>query len=161
MADCIWPQRTRPLRQLTEDQHAAWERDGYLVLPDTVPLDLCANAAAAVRRFIGADDARPESWYTNTQDIYDATLSPRPAHGPCGMVQLYHHATLWALRQHPAVHACFADVYGTERLYVTCDRAHFKPPQSAAHPAWSDAGPVHSGLHWDVDVTDRPVPFSV
>ena len=159
--DCSWPKRTRPLRHLTEDQYAAWERDGYLVLPGIVPLDVCANAAAAVRRFIGADDARPETWYKNTQNIYDATLSPRPAHGPCGMVQLYHHATLWALRQHPAVHACFADVYGTERLYVTCDRAHFKPPQSAAHPAWSDAGPVHSGLHWDVDIKNTPVPFSV
>ena len=161
MADCIWPQRTRPLRQLTEAQYAAWERDGFVVLPGLIPSDLCANAAAVIRKYIGADDARPETWYTNTQDIYDATLSPRPAHGPCGMVQLYHHATLWALRQHPAIHACFADVYGTERLYVTCDRAHFKPPQSAAHPAWSDAGPVHSGLHWDVDVKNTPVPFSV
>ena len=54
MDDCIWPERTWPLRQLTEDQYAAWERDGYLVLPDTVPLDLCANAAAVIRRFIGA-----------------------------------------------------------------------------------------------------------
>ena len=161
MADCIWPQRTRPLRQLTEAQYAAWERDGFVVLPGLIPSDLCANAAAVIRKYIGADDARPETWYTNTQDIYDATLSPRPAHGPCGMVQLYHHATLWALRQHPAIHACFADVYGTERLYVTCDRAHFKPPQSAAHPAWSDAGPVHSGLHWDVDVKNTPVPLSV
>lgn len=160
--DCVWPKRNWSLRQLTEDQYAAWERDGYLVLPGIVPLDLCANAAEAVRRFVGADDARPdETWYANTSDIYDATLSPRAAHGPCGMVQLYHHATLWALRQHPAVHAVFADVYGTERLYVTCDRAHFKPPQSAAHPAWSDAGPVHSGLHWDVDVKDKPIPFSV
>ena len=160
--DCIWPKRsTRPLRQLTEDQYAAWERDGYLILPDIIPLDLCAKAATTIRTFVGADDSRPESWYTNTQDIYDATLAPRPVHGPCGMVQLYHHATLWALRQHPAIHACFADVYGTERLYVTCDRAHFKPPQSAAHPAWSDAGPVHSGLHWDVDVKNTPIPFSV
>ena len=88
--DCSWPKRTRPLRHLTEDQYAAWERDGYLMLPGIVPLDLCANAAAAVRRFIGADDSRPETWYTNIHDIYDATLSPRPAHGPCGMVQLYH-----------------------------------------------------------------------
>ena len=106
MADCIWPQRTRPLRQLTEAQYAAWERDGFVVLPGLIPSDLCANAAAVIRKYIGADDARPETWYTNTQDIYDATLSPRPAHGPCGMVQLYHHATLWALRQHPAIHAC-------------------------------------------------------
>ena len=99
MADCIWPQRTWPLRQLTEDQYAAWERDGFVVLPGLIPSDLCANAAAVIRKYIGADDSRPETWYANTDDIYDATLSPRPAHGPCGMVQLYHHATLWALRQ--------------------------------------------------------------
>lgn len=161
MEDCVWPKRTWPLRQLTEVQYAAWERDGYLVLPDVVPLDLCENAAAAIRRFVGASDVNPGTWYANTQDIYDDALSPRPAHGPCGMVQLYHHATLWALRQHPTVHACFADVYGTKRLYVTCDRAHFKPPQSEAHPAWADAGPVHRGLHWDVDIKNTPVPFSV
>ena len=71
-ADCTWPQRTRPLRQLTDDQYAAWERDGYVVLPGIVPLDLCAHAAAVIRKYIGADDARPETWYTNTQDIYDA-----------------------------------------------------------------------------------------
>ena len=71
--DCIWPKRTtRPLRQLTESQYAAWERDGYLVLPGIVPLDLCANAATTIRTFIGADDSRPGTWYTNTQDIYDA-----------------------------------------------------------------------------------------
>ena len=76
-ADCTWPQRTRPLRQLTDDQYAAWERDGYVVLPGIVPLDLCENAAAAIRRFIGADDSRPVSWYTNTDDIYDATKMVR------------------------------------------------------------------------------------
>ena len=99
--DCSWPQRTRPLRQLTEDQYAAWERDGYVVLPGIVPLDLCANAAAV------SDD----SWVPAIEGgelvhehagHHDAP-SPRPAHGPCGMVQLYHHATLWALRRHPAV----------------------------------------------------------
>ena len=79
MADCIWPKRTWPLRQLTEDQYAAWERDGYLVLPGIVPLDLCANAAAVIRKYIGADDARPETWYTNTQDIYDCLLYTSPS----------------------------------------------------------------------------------
>jgi hypothetical protein len=36
---------------------------------------------------------------------------------------------------------------------VTTDRAHFKPPQNASHPAWSDPGDVHVGLHWDVLLT--------
>ena len=53
-----------------------------------------------------------------------------------------------------------AQVYGTEALWVTCDRAHFKPPERADHPAWADPGDVHRGLHWDVDVGRPPVPFS-
>lgn len=67
------------------------------------------------------------------------------------MVQLFHHASLWALRQSKVVHGAFADLYGTPRLFVTADRAHFKPPQRHDFPAWSNPGDVHVGLHWDVD----------
>ena len=159
--DCVWRERTWPLRVLSEAQYASWEAEGYVCLPGLISREACAAAAAAIRAFVGADDAREASWYANTRDIYDESLSPRPKHGPCGMVQMSHHATLWALRQDPAVHGAFADVYGTEELWVTTDRAHFKPPESPDHPAWSDAGPVHSGMHWDVDVGDAPVPFVV
>ena len=33
----------------------------------------------------------------------------------------------------------------------------------ARFPAWSDPGPVHKGLHWDVETAPRawPVPFAV
>ena len=79
------------------------------------------------------------------------------------MVQMFHHEALWAVRQNPRVHGAFADVYGTRRLWVTADRAHFKPPESAAHPAWSDPGSVHAGLHWDIETgrAEWPVPFAV
>ena len=158
--DCVWRPRTWPLRLLSEAQYAAWEADGYVCLPGVVPPALCAAAAAAIREFVRADDGDEATWYANTGDIYDASLAPRPAHGPCGMVQMSHHASLWAIRQWPGVHRAFADVYGTEALWVTCDRAHFKPPERADHPAWADPGDVHRGLHWDVDVGRPPVPFS-
>ncbi len=161
----VWPKRTRPLTALTEEQYAAWERDGFLVVPQAVPPHVCAEAAAAVREFVGADPADPDTWYRNTLDIYTERLpdGKLPAHGPCGMVQMYHHAALWAIRQHPRVHEIFADLYGTRRLYVTTDRAHFRPSESAAHPAWSEVHEVHSGLHWDVATTRDawPVPFSI
>lgn len=43
------------------------------------------------------------------------------------------------------------------------DRAHFKPPEDANYPAWSDPGDVHRGLHWDVDTSEShwPIPFAV
>ncbi|CAE8678834.1 unnamed protein product [Polarella glacialis] len=49
------------------------------------------------------------------------------------------------------------------RRYVTTDRAHFKPPESQRHPAWSDPGKVHDGLHWDIETSEVgwPVPFAV
>ena len=148
---------------LTEAEYAFWEENGFVVVPNVVPLAECAAAARAIRAFVGADDADVGSWYGNVGDIYDESLAPRPAHGPCGMVQLSHHASLWALRQLPSVHGAFHDVYGEERLWVTTDRAHFKPPEHPRYPEWSNAGPVHSGMHWDVDVSPsaHPVPFAV
>lgn len=161
----VWPARNWSLRLLSEAQYAAWERDGVVVVKGAVPPALAAAAAAAVHEFVGANASDSASWYRNVLDIYEDILPDgrKPPHGPCGMVQMFHHESLWALRQHPRVHAAFADVYGTARLWVTADRAHFKPPESSAHPAWSDPGQVHVGLHWDVE-TGRdhwPVPFAV
>ncbi|CAE8646589.1 unnamed protein product, partial [Polarella glacialis] len=161
----VWPTRRGRLRHLSEEQYAFWEENGYLVVPGAVSPAVACNAAAAIREFVGADASQPETWYANTADIYSDVLpdGKRPLHGPCGMVQMYHHSSLWAIRQEPALHAIFADLYGTHELYVTTDRAHFKPPESQRHPAWSDPGKVHDGLHWDIETSEVswPVPFAV
>lgn len=157
--DAILP-KTKPaaLRLLTEEQYSSWITNGYIAIADCVPLDLCKAASKAIQTFVGPD------WYANTLDIYTdlvPTTQKRPKHGPCGMVQMYHHDSFWRIRQHPNVHAAFTDVYGTEKLWVTVDRAHFKPPEHPDHPAWGNAGPVHTGLHWDVSVDTLPIPMAV
>ncbi|KAH8075344.1 hypothetical protein JL721_1348 [Aureococcus anophagefferens] len=159
IGDCVWRPRTWPLRLLSEAQYAAWEADGYVCLPGS-----CRRRSARPRR----GDPRVLRGRRGRGDLVREhgrhlrrVLAPRLAHGPCGMVQMSHHASLWAIRQCPGVHGAFADVYGTEELWVTCDRAHFKPPERADHPAWADPGDVHRGMHWDVDVGRPPVPFSV
>ena len=161
----VWPTQSWPLSTLTPAQWASWEHDGFLIVPNVINASVAAAAAAAIREFVGANDSDLASWYTNTLDIYeDRTPSgARPHHGPCGMVNLCHHRALWALRQEPALHRVFADLYGTRRLYVTIDRQHFKPPQNPAYPAWSDAGAVHKGLHWDIDTRRSawPVPYVI
>ena len=165
MSSLIWPAHDWPLTTLTPAQRASWERDGYLVVPNIINESTAAAAAEAIRTFVGADPEQPETWYTNTLDIYtDRTPSgARPHHGPCGMVNLNHHQALWNLRQEPRLHGAFADLYGTQRLYVTADRQHFKPPQHPAHPAWGDPGTVHKGLHWDMDTRRGawPVPYVI
>ena len=159
----VWPGRLPTLSALTEAQYASWEADGYLVVPDAVPPSITRDIANAVREFVGATDGNRSSWYENTADIYNELLADgsKPHHGPCGMVQMYHHSSLWAMRTHPRLHNIFADLYGTRRLYVTVDRAHFKPPADERFPAWSDPGAVHVGLHWDVDTrpSNWPVPY--
>lgn len=161
----VWPSNLSPPSYLTPEQLDTWERDGVLVVPNAVRLELVAAAAAAIRSFVGADPHVPSTWYKNTLDIYKDRLpsGAKPHHGPCGMAWLNHHSSLWALRQEPRLHRIFADLYGTHQLYVTADRVHFKPPQHAAYPAWSDPGDVHHGLHWDTDVrrVSWPVPYAI
>ena len=163
--DFVWPVRgSRPLLELSKAQFSSWERNGYLVIPDAVPAALTSAAASTIREYIGASESDPATWYANTLDIYTDQHADgsKPLHGPAGMVVgLNHHASLWQLRQHPRLHRIFADLYGTRRLLVSHDRAHFKPPENASHPAWSDPGPVHKGLHFDVNTAQRPVPYAV
>eukprot|EP00965_Chrysotila_dentata_P084718 2796092-Pleurochrysis_carterae.AAC.3 len=160
-----WPERSWRLKYLSEAQYSLWESQGYLVIQDAVEKDKCVAAARAVKEFIGTDDDDPDSWYKNTLDIYADVEADgsKPVHGPCGMVQLFHHASFWSIRQSVRLHAIFSDLYGCHQLYVTTDRAHFKPPERAEHPKWSMPGDVHSGLHWDVRTDERhwPVPFGL
>lgn len=160
----VFRDRTWPLKGLTESEYSFWEENGYVAVKGCVPLSLCRDASAAVHEFVGADRNDRKTWYRNELDIYEDVTRDglKPKHGPCGMVQLYHHDSLWKIRQEPSVHACFSDVYGTKALWVTTDRAHFKPPEdSHRYPKWSNPGKVHGGLHWDVSTKDLPVPMAV
>lgn len=158
--DAVMPAtRPRRLRQLSEKEYAFWRANGYVAVEKCVPLEICREASKVIQEFVGAE----QDWYANEKDIYSDVLpsGKRPCHGPCGMVQMSHHDSLWRLRQCPQIHGAFADCYGTEKLWVTCDRAHFKPPQNDKHPIWNNAGPVHTGLHWDVSVDSLPVPMAI
>ena len=44
-----------------------------------------------------------------------------------GLVPVHQHQALWDSRQEPAVHAAFSAIHGTERLWVSMDRASYKP----------------------------------
>ena len=66
-----------------------------------------------------------------------------------GMVEVYNHQYLWDNRQHPTVHAVFADVWGTQKLWFTIDRANLNLP---IRPGFDYQG----FIHWDYDPETLP-----
>jgi hypothetical protein len=129
---------------LSPADHAFFQENGYVVVPNTVPQENLDAVIDAVWEFLGMDPNDPEDWY-------------REPHRPGGMVEIYQHQALWNNRQHPRVYQVFTEILGAERLWVTVDRACMKPPQHPAHPEYD-----HKGfIHWDVDTSKLPVPFGV
>ena len=124
--------------------HAFFRENGYVIARDVVPAENLRAVVAMAWEFLGMDPADPEDWY-------------RPPLAPGGMLEIYQHQALWDNRQAPRVHQSFAELFGTERLWVSCDRANLKPPRHPGHPEYD-----HKGfIHWDTDTSRLPLPFAV
>jgi ectoine hydroxylase-related dioxygenase (phytanoyl-CoA dioxygenase family) len=66
---------------------------------------------------------------------------------------LFHTPAMWRVRQSPGIHAAFASLWRTERLWISLDRTMLKAPSY---------GPDHPGsdlLHWDFDVREETKRF--
>jgi hypothetical protein len=66
-----------------------------------------------------------------------------------GMVEVYNHQHLWNNRQMPRVYDAFVDVWGTEKLWVTIDRANLNFP---IRPGFE----YKAFIHWDYDPETKP-----
>lgn len=112
---------------------ARFFEQGYLVLENVVPADLCARVRAVVSDFTGVVEEDPPTWRRQSAQGH-------------GIVPVHHAQALWDVRQLPAMHAAFAALYGTERLWVTIDRVSVKVPASLFDSPYR-VDPVH----WDGD----------
>lgn len=118
--------------------------NGYVILHDAVPVQNLDAVINTIFDFLEMDPNDPSDWY-------------RPPHRTNGMVEIYQHQTLWDNRQFPRIHAAFSEIFGTEKLWVSEDRACMKPPMHPDHPEYD-----HKGFtHWDVDTSKLPQPFRV
>jgi len=133
--------QTQPLSD-ADLQH--FEERGYLVLREAAPADHVERTVEAIYAFLGIGRQVDERWY---QD---------PVH-VSGTVEMFQHPALWANRQHPKIHAAFSQLWRTEKLWVSIDRASFKPPAHPDHPEFERAG----FLHLDADPWSGPVPFGL
>ena len=131
---------------LGELDWAFWEEHGYVVIPNAVPP---ANLEALVERiwqFLEMDASDQESWYKYRPYTRADHCSPI---SEAGMVEMYQHQTLWDNRQYPRVHQVFGEILGTEKLWVSLDRANMKPPARRDKPEWGHKGMIH----WDLDTS--------
>lgn len=127
-----------PEQVLSEADIQFFKENGYLVVPQVVPqenLDAVLDALWAFLKVEGIERDDPTTWYPKTR---------RGA-----LVHLHQHQTLWNNRQNPRLYRAFADLYGTDKLWVSMDRAGMKPPIDARFPEHDDRGFVH----WDMDTT--------
>ena len=128
----------------TAEDHAFFRDNGYVVAREVVPPENLRATAALIWKFLGMDPADPADWY-------------RPPLSPGGMLELYQHQALWDNRQAPRVHQAFAELLGTEALWVSFDRVNMKPPRHPDHPEYD-----HKGfIHWDADSRNLTRPLSV
>jgi hypothetical protein len=133
------------LRVLSEDDLRFFEENGYVVVPNAVPAENCEAVIDAIYEFLEFDKNSPDDWY-------------RAPHSPGGMVEMYQHPALWANRQSERIHGAMTDLFGTEKLWVSIDRANMKLPSRPDKPDWDNVG----FMHWDSDVTHAATaPFGV
>jgi hypothetical protein len=128
---------------LTAEDLEFFDEYGYVVVRSAVPQYLLQPVIDVVWQFLEMDPNEPESWYSD---------EPRVG----SLVHIHQHQALWDTRQYPRVHQAFAEIFGTERLWVSMDRAGMKPPRNPKHPAHDYPG----FIHWDIEPR-LALPFGV
>jgi hypothetical protein len=135
----------KPLRVMSEEDWQFWLDNGYIVIKNAVPAEQADRLADLLWEFEEKDPKDPTTWYTAPR----AEMQMKELVGS-GMVELYNHQFQWDNRQYPRVYDAFADIWGTEKLWVTIDRANLNFPM---RPGFEFKG----FIHWDYDPETKPV----
>lgn len=138
-----------PLRVLNEENWSFWRENGYLHLQNVVPAKLINPVIDLIWEFQEMDPDDPESWYRRPParvEMEELNFS--------GMVEVYNHQTLWDVRQYPVIQQIFADLWGTEKLWVTIDRVNLNLPTRPGND-------FEGFIHWDIDTGIDPIPAGV
>ena len=133
-----------PLRVLSETDWEFWNHNGYIVVKNAIAKEQAKATADFLWKFEEKDPNDPETWYAPPR----AEMKMKELAGT-GMVEVYNHQHLWNNRQMPRVYDAFVDIWGTEKLWVTIDRANLNFP---IRPGFEQKG----FIHWDYDPETKP-----
>lgn len=132
------------LRVLTVQDWNFWSYNGYIIIKNAVPRNQALETAEFIWEFDDKDPKDPLTWYADAR----AEMQMKELAGT-GMVEVYNNQYLWNNRQYQKVYDAFVDIWGTEKLWVTIDRANLNFP---IRPGYE-----HKGfIHWDYDPDTKP-----
>jgi len=132
------------LRVLTEEQWNFWIQKGYIVIKNAISREQAGETAAFLWTFEEKKPKDPSTWYTAPR----AEMRMKELAGT-GMVEVYNNQHLWNNRQSQKVYDAFVDVWGTEKLCVTIDRANLNFPIKKGYE-------YKGFIHWDYDPETKP-----
>ena len=121
-----------------------WLHNGFVVIKNAVSREQAQKTADFLWEFEEKNPNNPESWYTAAR----AEMQMKELQGT-GMVEVYNHQLLWENRQTERVYNAFVDIWGTEKLWATIDRANLNFP---IQPGFEYKG----FIHWDYDPETKP-----
>jgi ectoine hydroxylase-related dioxygenase (phytanoyl-CoA dioxygenase family) len=139
----------KPLKVLSEEDWQFWIQNGYVIIKNAVPKENAERLAKLIWEFEEKDPNDPETWYADPR----AEMKMKELVGS-GMVEMYNHQYQWDNRQYPRVYEAFADIWGTDQLWTTIDRANLNIP---LRPQDTFKG----FIHWDYDPSLVPKPVNV
>jgi hypothetical protein len=135
----------KSLRVLNEDDWKFWKENGYIVIENAVSREQAQATANFLWEFEEKNPDDSETWYAPPRaEIQMKELTNT------GMVEVYNNQYLWNNRQMQRVYDAFVDIWGTEKLWVTIDRANLNFPM---RPGFEYEG----FIHWDYDPDTKPV----
>ena len=132
------------LRVLSIEDWNFWLHNGFVVIKNAVSREQAQKTADFLWEFEEKNPNKPESWYTAAR----AEMQMKELQGT-GMVEVYNHQLLWENRQTERVYNAFVDIWGTEKLWATIDRANLNFP---IQPGFEYKG----FIHWDYDPETKP-----
>lgn len=130
-----------PLRVLSAADFAHWQQKGYVIVKNVVPQQNIEALKSLLWEFEDKDPNNIDTWYAaQRRDHAMKELNN------AGMVEIYHHQKLWDNRSQQKVYDAFVDIWDSEQLWVTIDRANLNTPNKGSRKS-------EGFIHWDVDST--------
>lgn len=132
------------LKILSEADWNFWMENGYVVVKNAISKEQAKTTANFLWEFEDKNPHDKDTWYTAPR----AEMKMKELAGT-GMVEVYNNQHLWNNRQMQRVYDAFTDIWGTEKLWVTIDRANLNFP---IRPGFEYKG----FIHWDYDPETKP-----
>ena len=134
-----------PLRVLSESDWEFWKSQGYVVIKKAISPSQVEQTAAFLWEFEEKIPNDTSTWYQAPR----AKMKMKEL-ANTGMVECYNHQYLWNNRMTKRVYDAFVDIWGTEKLWVSIDRANLNFP---IRPDFE----YKAFIHWDYDPEKKPV----